>query len=144
MPLFCCHLQSYFTLVLLLINPSLYNIREQLQVPHGHAWGVVNSAWMQRWLLIYLILSVCASYSDAVNCWCYMVSVVDGWMHMEHLWRDIHRGTPKYLEKSPSLCHFVHHHSHVYCSRSENGLRGLTPTTKPLSHARCFNVLLVG
>ena len=43
-------------------------------------------------------------------------------MRMEQLWHDIHRGTPKYSEKIPSLCHFVRHKSHAYWFRSEQEL----------------------
>jgi hypothetical protein len=33
-------------------------------------------------------------------------------MRMEHLWNDIDRRKPKYLERSLSQSHFFHHKSH--------------------------------
>jgi hypothetical protein len=32
---------------------------------------------------------------------------------MNHWWNDYDRGKPKYLQKNPSQCHFVHHKSHM-------------------------------
>ena len=32
---------------------------------------------------------------------------------LEHWWNDNNRGKPKYSEKNPSHCHFVHHKPHI-------------------------------
>jgi hypothetical protein len=32
---------------------------------------------------------------------------------MEHRWKEIDRGKPKYSEKNLSQCHFVHNQSHM-------------------------------
>jgi hypothetical protein len=49
-------------------------------------------------------LKVCL-FNDAVNCWGYIVSVINIW---KHWWNDTDEGKPKYLEKNLSQCHYIH------------------------------------
>lgn len=63
---------------------------------------------------------------------------------MEQMWNDIHRGTPKYSEKIPSLANSCTTNPTCIGLEVKTGLRVWTPTAVPLSHAQCFDVLLVG
>jgi hypothetical protein len=35
-----------------------------------------------------------ALFNDALNCWGYLASAIDGWINLEHWWNDTDRGKP--------------------------------------------------
>lgn len=57
-------------------------------------------------------------------------------MSMQHWWDGSDRGTSKYTEKNPSLCHFVHHKSQI------DG-PGIKPTPFPVT-GFCLTGLVCG
>ena len=63
---------------------------------------------------------------------------------MEQLWHAIHKGTPNTWRKFRPYATLCATNPTCIGLEVKTGLRVWTPTTKPLSHARCFNVLLVG
>jgi len=55
---------------------------------------------------------------------------------MTHWWKDTDRGKPKYWERNPAHCHFVHHKFNTdwrweTTEEPPEGLRGLKPKTEP-------------
>jgi hypothetical protein len=59
---------------------------------------------------------------------------------MEHCWNEIDRGKPNYWKKNLSLCHSVHHKSHMDWSGSNLVLRGERPATNSLSHGTACDI----
>jgi hypothetical protein len=58
-----------------------------------------------------VIIFLCVLFNYVVTCEDYIMSVIDEWMSLEHLWSDTDWRKPKYLGRKLSQCHFVHHKS---------------------------------
>jgi hypothetical protein len=74
-------------------------------------------------------------FGNPVNCWDYMVSIIDVWnVGMEQWWNGINRQKPKYTEKNPFQCHFDHNKSKMMWLGSEPGLPQWYDSNYYLSH----------